>query len=658
MSLRRAFILMSAFLFLHACDDRKGFVRGMQEWIGLESAQPPSQDFERRRWLHKTARILRGGDSLNDPKLEEELLLKSDSEIVEYFMSQPEFGDTALDFNMHFLGFRRDHVRDSDGELSGTVFDFPSAVHSAKEVLKNGDFFKLFDFDQPLFMGPLRFPAPVDPGDWDRSPETVRAKRIRLINESLDRQIEQLKANPETALEKACSDFMTELRQGYQIGESGISYSLMDIVYGSNIWYGKLVETCIGPFHVDEFSTTAGFLAELQKIKEVNSKFFPALQGFERSVYSTRKLADVKALDTKAVGLPGLSNFFGNPHRQSLQNSSTNYNRKRAAYILSRFFCDDLTPINVEPPSSGAGDGRHGSEASCMACHYKLDPMAGFFRDYGMNFGEYAWKPKIRFDDNAGMNLSDYQSAWRAPEGSSRSWNIGYIRSSSKESLNSYGSSIEDLFKLFRTEPEVKRCLVKRMFEYYVSDLQALDGGYHDYLTEIFTQAALLNSTRAFKDVTKMILLSQSYRTTDPVSDHCYDYPPGYDPAGAPPCQVAHILVKNCASCHYGTFEEPYLDLTRWRALPNGTFNFPHYDENDVQKSTAETFEKMLDRLTTSNPQKRMPLRKHMSALDREVLFKWVSGVLTEGSKSSVNGRSKTEIKVEIKKETQCPVLH
>ncbi len=66
----------------------------------------------------------------------------------------------------------------------------------------------------------------------------------------------------------------------------------------------------------------------------------------------------------------------------ALANSSTNYNRKRAAYVLKRFFCDDLNPVGFEDPAEHIG-GAHGSQTSCYACHYKLDPMAGFFRNHG-----------------------------------------------------------------------------------------------------------------------------------------------------------------------------------------------------------------------------------------------------------------------------------
>ena len=582
--------------------------------------------YDRIRWIQRVARSLRGGRSLTDINLVHQLARKTDAEVIEHLMDQPEFADTALDFNLHFLGFRRDHIRDADGELSDTVFDFPSALTSALEVLKNGNYLRLLEYKQPLYHGRLRNPVPLDTGDDKIPVEDLRAKHFKRIRDGLTQQIEFLRANPATPVANACVNFMKDLREGYQLGDTGILFSLMDIGFFTNIWYGRLVEACSGPFRDPNLDFAAG----LERIRKINDDLIQALKAFEPAVYSTRNLADVRILDVAKLDLAPGWHFFGVPHRQSLMNSSTNFNRKRAAYVLSRFFCDDLTPINVEAPSQHTGGG-HASDPACVACHYKLDPMAGFFRGYGYLFSDYKSSDKIRFDDNASTETDEYNKAWLAPAGSARKWNIGFIRSSTRESLNAYGSEMEDLFRIIQTEPEAKRCLVKRMFEYFVSDQQAMDGGYHSYLSEMFIRLAKANSTKAFKEVAKTILLSRSYNEADPVSDQCYDYAPGYDPNGRPPCKVAHILEKNCASCHGSTIEEPYLDLSSWIKTASGGYSFPHLDENMDQIDTKTTFERIVDRLSTMDPKRRMPLRKHMDALDREALFKWANEVLDAG---------------------------
>src|SRR5262249_34950289 len=84
------------------------------------------------------------------------------------FTKAPEFGDTVLDFNLYFLGYRPPHMRDATGALMDTVtkrasvFAFPNAVASAQELLKGGDYLKLFAYDQSLDTGPRKTPKPVD----------------------------------------------------------------------------------------------------------------------------------------------------------------------------------------------------------------------------------------------------------------------------------------------------------------------------------------------------------------------------------------------------------------------------------------------------------------------------------------------------------------
>jgi hypothetical protein len=577
--------------------------------------------FERMRWLTKVARELRGGRSLDDCQ-SIELLKYSDSEIVDRLLDQPEFADAVLDFNLFYLGFRKDYVREASGELNPAVFDFPSALNSAREVYRGGDYFKIFEFEQPLFLPPLE-PAEIrKPEDAKLSVEQNRRLHFEDIQSGLTKQIEYLREYPHTPIEQSCAVFLNEIREGFQWAAAGLYVPLMDATFKGNLWYGKVVEYCTGPFKTVDFD----FRAELERIFAMNQKIFVAFADLEKSVYSTKSLANLRGLDVAAVGMTRSWNMFGTTHRQALQNSSTNFNRKRAAYMLSRFFCDDLTPINVESPKQHTQD-RHGSEASCMACHYKLDPMAGYFRDFGIYFSSYSDNEKIRFDDNGAADRERYQSVWA---GKNRAWNVGFIRSSSRENLNAYGETIEDLFATIRTEPEVKRCLVKRLFEYFVNDSQAIDAGWVEYLAAKFAAEVPSGSTRALKMAVKEVLLTKTFREPNPDPQQCYDYAPGYNPAGRPPCKVAYVFEKNCSSCHDGTYEEPYLDLTSWRQFSDGKYGFVHEDGQGNSRDRKETFAKILDRLQTEDVSRRMPLRRHMDPLDRETLFKWVNGLLNE----------------------------
>jgi hypothetical protein len=388
-------------------------------------------------------------------------------------------------------------------------------------------------------------------------------------------------------------------------------------------WYGGVFVACNA-----KAKERLDYLPVLEKIYEMNGKLFRALSEFEPSRYRPGTPAEVKAFDVESI-LPGFRIVqFGSPQKDALVNSSTNMNRKRGAYILKQYFCDDLTPINVETPEEHSG-GQHGSSPSCFACHYKLDPMAGFFRTFGARFIDYSLQDKIVFDDGAVSDRASYENAWRAPAGAGREWNVGYVRSVNRVDLNDYGESIGDLFAIIKRAPEVKRCLVKRAFEYFVSAEQTIDAGYLDQLSREFMADAERDSAEAFKSLVAKILLSQSYSHPDPVATECYDFPPGYDPRGAPPCRVAFIFNKNCTSCH-GPSGAAGLDLSSWIQLADGSYGFPHLDASGHQRPRTETFAALQERLSSSSPGRRMPLNRHMDATEREQLYRWVSEVLNE----------------------------
>src|SRR5262249_11692448 len=102
----------------------------------------------------------------------------SKEEIARRFMSDARFGDAILDFNLFFLGFKSDQLK-SGGAYDRTVFDFPNAVAAAQALLKNGDYFQLFDLEGPFYMAPLRsepLDEPPQPGDEASPPPNCAAK--------------------------------------------------------------------------------------------------------------------------------------------------------------------------------------------------------------------------------------------------------------------------------------------------------------------------------------------------------------------------------------------------------------------------------------------------------------------------------------------------
>src|SRR5213075_2959878 len=106
-------------------------------------------------------------------------------------------------------------------------------------------------------------------------------------------------------------------------------------------------------------------------------------------------IADIIAIPVVVDGLPPLSDplvgFW-----PTAPATSTNFQRKRASYVLKTYFCDDLTPLSITPAEeandAGVADGGdggapppdvHASNANCQACHYRLDPIGALFRNRG-----------------------------------------------------------------------------------------------------------------------------------------------------------------------------------------------------------------------------------------------------------------------------------
>jgi HAMP domain-containing protein len=361
------------------------------------------------------------------------------------------------------------------------------------------------------------------------------------------------------------------------------------------------------------------------------TRAFAEMIKFEPSVYQPQSVLDFKPFDLRALDMKNWL-AFGFEQSSALRNSSTNFNRKRGAYMLKRFFCDDLTPVGFESPKEHVS-GAHGSDTTCYNCHYKLDPMAGFFRDRGANFADFSRQDELLFDDLAGVDREKYETAWHAPKGSARDWNIGYIRSPRFEDQNLYGQSLADLSVIIRKAPEAKQCLVRRMHEYFVADNQTMDGGYLEDFTRTFATEAAENSSTAMKNAIVRIVLSRTYHEPNADPQQCYDVAPGSRRENAPPCRVAFILLKNCAQCH-GAGGNANLDLTSWILAPDGrSHTFPHLDSDRKQRAPQDTLGRIAERLSSTDPARRMPMQMTMDGRDRQDLFLWAQQELERSAK-------------------------
>jgi hypothetical protein len=568
-------------------------------------------DWQKKEWIDKAATRLLAGAEV-DASTRAAWAARPRADVVRDLVSDPRFADTVLDFNLYFLGFKRDSVKDASGALAAGVFDFPQAISSAKNVLDCGDYLTLFDLRQPIF--------PADASKLKPIHQSFDASRAEFLK-ALDGYLGQVDGHPSADLPKLCSDFTESgSRLGYLLFTMGLPANLS---FSTTQWLVDIRRSCSEPQ-----SSLESFSSALHKVRDSFEDLLSALAKVDPA--SSHDLAHVTPLATHAFGSDGKTIQFISRVPQSLTNSSTNYNRKRAAYVLDRFFGDDLTPINVENAAVHAG-GRHASDPPCYACHYRLDPMAGFFKDHGIAFDDYRGASSITFDDMAVMPKAQYDQAWRAPAGSGREWTIGYIRSANDDTRNTYGNDLEDLFRIIKTAPEVKRCLVRRMHEYLIGPDQAIDGKYLDSLTQRFTSTAARNSTVAVKELVASLILSRAFVESDREPGACYDSTPGNAQPDAPPCRASHLLAKNCSSCHGSSNPDGGLDLSRWVRGPDARMTFPHTVRHQQVPRNA-TLRRMADRLNDPDPRRRMPRDRYMSPLERQELFKWVRQTLDGSS--------------------------
>ena len=590
--------------------------------------------WQKRWWIDRTARLLRGGEGLGPEDDLAALLPLSKERIARRFMLDERFGDTILDFNLFFLGFKSDQLK-SASAYDRTVFDFPNAVAAAQALLKDGDYFKLFDLEGPFYMAPLRsepLDEPPQPGDEGLTLAQLRSKAMREIEAVFADALALAQARPAPRLADLCKAVEALADSGQtltpQLHRAFDDAEIFALIRGEVLMQPLEMLAKVAEKACDERTAPAAarksLLEGLESALAEIKRAFSAIAEFEPDRYQPKSVLEFKRFALSAFPTKQKWLSFGFEQGMALGNSSTNFNRKRAAYVLKRFFCDDLIPIGFESPQEHVA-GVHGSQTSCYACHHKLDPMAGFFRTYGAYFFDYARSPDIIFDDLASKDRVLYEAVWKAAS-KLPAWNIGYIRSARFQSYNSYGTSMGDLARILRTAPEVKRCLVKRLHEYIVAEDQTIDRGYLDYLTREFEAEAAVNASRAFKSTIVRLLQSAAYDQRDADPKRCYDAAPGSRPGEGPPCRVAFILSKNCAQCHNAGADDEAarLDVGSWIPAPDGQRRiFRHLDNELAQLSARDSLARVIERLSSTDASVRMPKGKVMAGDERQELFLW-----------------------------------
>ena len=587
---------------------------------------------------------MRGGDGLGPDDAADALLPLSKEEVARRFMQDKRFGDSILDFNLFFLGFKSDRLK-TDGAYDRTVFDFPNAVAAAQALLSGGDYFTLFDLEGPYFMAPLRS-EPLDeqpqPADAGLTAAQLRKKAMGEIETVFADALAFATAKPPPRVAQICATVEaladSEQRLVPQLHRAFDDAEIFALIRGEVVSGLLDVLAKVAEKECDDGVGTSasrktlveGLQAALAQIRRA----FAEIAAFEPDGYQPKSVPEFKRFDLTAFPTKQKWMSFGFEQGMALGNSSTNFNRKRSAYVLKRFFCDDLIPIGFETPQEHVG-GAHGSQTSCYACHHKLDPMAGFFRSYGAYFFDYSRSPDIIFDDLANKDRARYEALWKAADKTQPNWNIGYIRSARWQRYNSYGTSMADLSRILRTAPEVRRCLVKRLHEYVVAEDQTIDRGYLDYLTREFEAEAATSSSMAVKNTIVRLLQSAAYEQRNADPKQCYDAPPGSVAGEGPPCRVAFILSKNCSQCHNSGSEDEAarFDVGTWIPAPDGRSRiFRHLDGKMTQLSPRDSLARLVERLSSSDASTRMPKGKVMPNDERQELFLWAQEELARVS--------------------------
>ena len=598
-------------------------------------------DDARRLFIQKASRALHPSAPELTPDEVDALLTHSDEQIVADLYADPQTRDAVFGLSLAFVGAPVDQLH-RDGQWAEPPFDFAPAASAARAFRDGEDPLpQLFTTRPALATGVV---APVREDVLGRyylvAPlEGTTAQRRAVVANLVLGDVDRLRASVATLTDPIDQTALCDRYQSSVI--SFIGFEILSILGVPTPVIGagrpaELNNPDTFPFDPEcVFGTTptmptrAVALARIDHTKQLYAAMFanlePSFQLWEAGRESAFEPIDLSAIGFTPGGAFGyVTTQFYSRFWNLAQNSSTNYNRRRGAYMLDRYFCDDLKPVGAALPTTHV-DGKHATDPACAACHFKLDPMAGFFRRNGLFGTEFddqllqQFGGSIIFDDGAFVDYKGYEAAWKSLPGSGRTFDVGYIRSTRDETLNSYGSTLADLDGLLKTAPEVERCFVQRMFEYFNGKDQAVDPG---FLDDVTSDMHAHTADRLQQAVTR-ILTAETFRAPDRNSTVCYDLAPGTDTAHRPPCEVASILRTNCTSCHGGGSPQAGLDLTVWERSGDGEFGFRHV-VGGTAIDRGETFVRMLDRVKTSDLTRQMPQAKDMPLRAREELALWL----------------------------------
>jgi hypothetical protein len=254
--------------------------------------------------------------------------------------------------------------------------------------------------------------------------------------------------------------------------------------------------------------------------------------------------------------------------------------------------------------------------------------MGGLFRFRGNRGQNFEGQDSFRFDDNKtiqGQELTEYFNSWNNKDGDLQ---VGVYVGVGKPHKQWEGETLKDLWPFLKKSNEARSCLTRRFAEYFLGKEQVYDGIWMDQLAKNIKPGP--ESGKGVKKLVKDIVLSKTFAHPNPEKGTCYDFVGDAPAENQPPCEIAAIVKKHCASCHTDK-DDLGIDFTKWIELPNGKFGFPHYNEDwDDQRDQTSSFEEIIARLTSTDSSVRMPQGGAMSESERQVMYHWLNNQIKD----------------------------
>ena len=226
--------------------------------------------------------------------------------------------------------------------------------------------------------------------------------------------------------------------------------------------------------------------------------------------------------DARVAGALSTARFFARYTTTAL-----NKNRRRAAAVFNVFLCDAMSAA-VPPPADEADDvldrafpdtsqissdderiirergDRHGSDAACAQCHYKLDPMGQAFASSAFSLSEWPSAGRLTFKDKRTNQFVDVP-----------------------------GRGLGEVAQAIAMQPAYVDCQVSRFWNWYIGEDRPLPEAKRAELARAFESVG-----RRTNDFVKVLVTQPEFRNLDLRS-----------PPQVRADEVKRIL-KNCSDCH------------------------------------------------------------------------------------------------------------